>query len=62
MKITFIENNGNGVDWYDIDGRIVGLTDAGKLIDEDGAIFDCVDPESVAERTAILDALEEFNG
>ena len=54
MKITNKQDCGNGVMWFKCDGVIYGMTDDGRLLDEDGIPTDQLTSESLA----VIDALE----
>lgn len=60
MKIEYIEDNGNGVKWYLVDGETVGFTEDGCLLDDQGCPFTNVDAESVAKRDEVINAINEF--
>lgn len=60
MKVEFITETDNGAKWYSVDDQEVGLATDGTLMDGEGGNFDCVDAQSIADKNAIIDAIQEF--
>ena len=62
MRVEYITETDNGAKWYNVDGLEVGLATDGTLMHSEGGNFDCVDPDSIAQKDSIISAINEFEG